>query len=55
LFSTYEKGSKNQFQLVVGEKAWKNLKEKLKTITRKTTPATIGERFAKIKHLYKIA
>jgi hypothetical protein len=30
------------------------LKEKLKSITRKTTAATIGERFAKIKHLYKI-
>ena len=49
--STYEKGSKNQFQLVVGERAWLKLKEKLKSITRKTTPATIGERFAKIKEV----
>ena len=31
---TYQKGSKNQYQLVVAEKAWKKLKERLKSISR---------------------
>ncbi len=42
----YKKGSKNQYQLVVAEKAWLRLKERLKTITRKTTPAPFEERIA---------
>ena len=50
---TYEKGSKNKYQLVVGEKAWKKLKESLKSITRKTTPASMDERFAKIKEVQR--
>ena len=50
---TYEKGSKNQYQLIVSEKAWKKLKERLKTITRKTTPATFEERIAKIKEVQR--
>lgn len=31
---TYKKGSKNDYQLVVAEKAWKKLKERLKSISR---------------------
>jgi hypothetical protein len=31
----YKKGSKNQYQLVVGEKAWKRLKERLKALPKK--------------------
>jgi RNA-directed DNA polymerase len=50
---TYEKGSKNKYQLVVSEKAWKKLKESLKSITRKTTPASMDERFAKIKEVQR--
>src|SRR5690554_7582008 len=50
---TYERGSKNQYQLIVSEKAWKKLKERLKTITRKTTPATFEERIAKIKEVQR--
>lgn len=45
----YNKGSKNQYQLVVAEKAWINLKIRLKSITRKTTPAKLEERITKIK------
>ena len=41
---TYEKGVKGKYQLVVAEKSWKKLKQNLKTITRKTTPKTFGER-----------
>lgn len=49
----YKKGSKNQYQLVVGEKAWKRLKERLKGITRKTTPAKFDERITKIKEVQR--
>ena len=49
----YKKGSKNQYQLVVGEKAWKRLKERLKSITRKTTPAKFDERITKIKEVQR--
>lgn len=34
---TYVKGERGKYQLVVSDKSWKNLKEKLKTITKKTT------------------
>ena len=50
---TYQKGSKNQYQLVVAEKAWKNLKQKLKSITRKTAPVKLEERIAKIKEIQR--
>ena len=46
---TYVKGAKGKYQLVVSEKSWKSLKEKLKTITRKTTPMTFDERIQKLK------
>jgi RNA-directed DNA polymerase len=46
---TYVKGEKGKYQLVVSEKSWKSLKEKLKTITRKTTPMTFDERMQKLK------
>ncbi|WP_291115542.1 group II intron maturase-specific domain-containing protein [Flavobacterium sp. UBA6135] len=49
----YNKGSKNQYQLVVAEKAWKNLKMRLKSITRKTTPAKLEERITKIKEIQR--
>ena len=51
--SVYSKGSKNQYQLVVGEKAWKRLKERLRSITRKTTPANFIERLTKIKEVQR--
>ena len=49
----YNKGSKNQYQLVVAEKAWINLKMRLKSITRKTTPAKLEERITKIKEIQR--
>ena len=49
IVSTYQKGNKGQYQLVVGAKAWQGLKQRLKLITRKTTPLTFDERIAKIK------
>lgn len=46
---TYVKGEKGKYQLVASEKSWKSLKEKLKIITRKTTPMSFDERILKLK------
>tara|TARA_B100000745_G_scaffold299341_1_gene249955 strand:- start:90 stop:1364 length:1275 start_codon:yes stop_codon:yes gene_type:complete len=45
---TYKKGEKGKYQLIVSSAKWKDLKSKLKTITRKTTPATFDERIERI-------
>lgn len=50
---TYEKGEKGKYQLVVSERSWKTLKENLKTITRKTTPKTFGERVKQLKEVQR--
>jgi hypothetical protein len=49
--STYLKGEKGKYQLVASEKSWKSLKEKLKTITRKTTPMSFDERIQKLREV----
>jgi len=48
---TYRKGEKGKYQLVVTEKRWKALKEKLKEITRKTRPISFDERIAKVNQV----
>ena len=50
---TYAKGERGQYQFVVSEKGWKTLKQKLKTITRKTTPCTFDERIQRIKEVQR--
>ncbi len=45
---TYRKGERGKYQLVVSEKSWSNLKYKLKSITRKTTPMSFDERIEKL-------
>ena len=50
---TYEKGVKGKYQTVASDKSWKNLKEKLKAITRKTTPSSLSERIQKIKGIQR--
>jgi len=45
---TYVKGEKGKYQLVVSEKSWKKLKQKLKFITRKTRPMSFDERIQKL-------
>jgi hypothetical protein len=42
------KGERGKYQLVVSEKSWEKLKQKLKTITRKTTPMSFDERIEKL-------
>jgi group II intron reverse transcriptase/maturase len=49
----YEKGVKGKYQLVVSEKSWKNLKQKLKTITRKTAPKSFDERIKELKEVQR--
>jgi RNA-directed DNA polymerase len=51
--STYQKGVKGRYQLVVTEKAWIRLKQRLKTITRKTTPISFEERITKINEVQR--
>ena len=46
---TYVKGEKGKYQLIISEKSWKSLKEKLKAITRKTTPISFDQRIQKLK------
>ena len=48
---TYKKGERGKYQLVVSEKSWKALKQKLKTITRKTIPMSFEERIQRLKEV----
>lgn len=50
---TYKKGDKGQYQLVVNEKRMKELKRKLKVITRKTTPCSFDERIWRINEVMR--
>lgn len=50
---TYVKGEKGKYQLVVQEKGWKTLKQKLKVLTRKTTPCSLSQRFKQLKEVQR--
>jgi RNA-directed DNA polymerase len=50
---TYRKGEKGQYQLIVSAKSWANLKQKLKTITRKTTPMSFDERIQRLNEVQR--
>jgi len=51
--STYRKGEKGKYQLVVEEKRWETLKAKLKEITRKTKPISFDQRMQKLKEVHR--
>jgi RNA-directed DNA polymerase len=51
--STYIKGEKGKYQTAVSEKSWKKLKRRLKAITKKTAPKSIGERIRQLKEVYQ--
>ena len=51
--SSYEKGAKGKFQLVVSDKSMDKLKRALKVITRKTSPMCYDERIRKLKLLQR--
>jgi group II intron reverse transcriptase/maturase len=50
---TYVEGEKGKYQLVVSEKSWKKLKQKLKLLTRKTTPMSFDERIRKLNEVQR--
>ncbi len=52
---TYRKGEKGKYQLVASDKSWKNLKQKMKIVTRKTTPMSFDERIQKLKEITRMA
>jgi len=49
--SSFKKGDKGKYQLVVENKRWKNLKSKLKEITRKTSPMSFDERMQRLQQV----
>lgn len=50
---TYKKGERGKYQLIVSQKSWKSLKQKLKTITRKTIPMSFDERIEKLNKVQR--
>lgn len=50
---TYVKGERGKYQLVVSDKSWKKLKQKLKILSRKTTPMNFDERIEKLKQVQR--
>ncbi|WP_282016124.1 group II intron maturase-specific domain-containing protein [Marinifilum flexuosum] len=46
-------GERGKYQFVVSKKSWKALKQKLKTITRKTTPMSFDERIQKLNEVQR--
>lgn len=51
--SSYKKGVKGQYQLVVGKRKWTILKAKLKELTRKTIPMSFDERIQRLNWLIR--
>lgn len=48
---TYKKGERGNYRLRIAKKSWNRLKEKIKAITRKTLPKTLGERIDELNSL----
>ncbi len=51
--STFTKGDKGKFQLIVLDKSWKSLYEKIKHVTRKTAPWTLKERIIDLNDIQR--
>ena len=51
--SSFEKGAKGKYQIVVLDKSWKKLKANIKEVTRKTAPMSFDERNTKLKLLQR--
>lgn len=50
---TYIKGDKGQYQLVVSEKSWSSLKQRIKSATRKTSPHSFDVRIQKLNEIQR--
>jgi RNA-directed DNA polymerase len=51
--SSYKKGERGKYQLVVSRSKWEKLKAELKAITRKTIPMTFDERIQRLNWLIR--
>ncbi len=51
--SSYNKGDKGKYQLVVSKSSFKEIERKLKFITKKTIPSSFDERIQRINRLMK--
>ena len=50
---TYKKGERGKYQFIVKPSKWKEFKQKLKYLTRKTIPMSFDERIARINRLVR--
>lgn len=50
---TYKKGERGKYRLCIAKKSWKRLKDKIKVITRKTSPIPFAERIEKLNELMR--
>ncbi len=51
--SSYKKGARGTYQLVVGKSKWLKLKSKLKELSRKTRPMSFAERIQRLNWLIR--
>jgi len=51
--SSYKKGDRGKYRLCIAKKSWKRLKEKIKVITRKTSPIPFVERIQRLNSLMR--
>jgi group II intron reverse transcriptase/maturase len=51
--STYKKGEKGKYQLVVKKSSWASLKRKLKALTKKSKPYSFAERLKKLAEVWR--
>ena len=49
--SSYKKGDRGKYRLWIAKKIWQRLKEKIKIITRKTSPIPFEERIERLNRL----
>ncbi len=50
---TYKKGERGKYQLVVSRKSWAKFNQKLKQITKKTTPMSFDQRIGKLNEIQR--
>ena len=50
---TYKKGEKGKYQFVIIKSKWKEFKQKLKYLTRKTNPMSFDERVERLNRLIR--
>ncbi len=51
--SSYKKGDKGKYRLCISKTSWQRLKEKIKVITRKTSPIPFEQRIRRLNYLMR--